>query len=145
MQPLQVVSLFTGACSEGAALQALGIPFNIVVAAESKKYAVDFMLANLKDNISHIMTSVDDAIHGSGYCAVHGRTCEPKLPDKIDVLVCGSPCQPFSRQREFSGRTPRTSKQCDGHPEFPLTMECVPQAIKRFSPHIWVVEQVTNF
>jgi site-specific DNA-cytosine methylase len=145
MQPLQIVSLFTGACSEAAALQALGVPHNILVAADSKKFAVEFVLANLKDSISHMMTSVDDAIHGQGYCAVHDRVCEPKFPDNIDVLVAGPPCQPFSRQREFSGRTPRTSKQCEGHPDYPLTMEFVPQAIKRFSPHVWVVEQVTNF
>ena len=59
----------------------------------------------------------------------------------MDFALTGSPCHPFSQQRD--GRFASTSVQ--KHGEYETTMSSLLQWTKCFEPKCWIMEQVMGF
>lgn len=133
--------------------EALGVDFTILSASEISKSYRDFCEANYPGRIDHFFESIEDQIRTGKPCA----TCSASLmgdvlacgPDEVlrqrglevDILMTGSPCDPFSTQRNkrFANGGPTT------HYLFDVTMQRVIDLYARYEPQRGIFEQVWGF
>lgn len=81
--------------------QALGIPLAANgTCSDVKKYARDFVLDNVPE-LAHVYDSIESHNSDRPFCFRHGQACD-EASGRDDIMVCGTPCQPFSGYR--SGR-----------------------------------------
>ena len=114
---MNVLSLFDGMSCGRIALERAGVEISKYYASEVDKYAIEVAKANYPDTI-HL-----------------GDVCEVKasdLPDKIDLLIGGSPCQGFS----FAG-----SQLNFDDPRSQLFFEYV-RLLKELKPKYFLLENV---
>ncbi len=109
-------------------LQALGIDFQLLSASDTCKSYRSLIVENHRPQILHMFTSAEAQAAGKAPCELcrqTGRTgpckADGDLGLEVDLLVSGSPCDPFSTQR--------TKRFADGsvveHTDFSVTMETV--------------------
>jgi len=82
-EKLRIATLFSGIGTPEIALRELGVDFSITFACEIDKYARKTYLANHNINKEHFHDDV------SAFDA-------KRYKDSVDILIAGSPCQPFS-------------------------------------------------
>lgn len=123
--------------------QALGIPFRILSASEINMDAVALCLMNHRNAFDHVFLGIEDQLankpcitcRDSSSCdALSGET-------EVDLLVTGSPCNPFSQQssKRFA------NGHVKGHDLFDVTMKSVLSSYEKFNPKVGVMEQVKGF
>lgn len=104
---LRLASGCTGLWSEGAALQALGVPLepNFCCMADGKPDAQKFVRANFGRYAKCFWNSLDEAERGVK-CVMHQKnkdsseSCALPPPGHTDIAVVCTPCQPFSVLRD---------------------------------------------
>ena len=77
-------------------------------------------------------------------CLENEISCPPtgcEWDEKTHLMICGSPCDPFSMQR--AKRFSTGSVKC--HSDFATTMEGVTKAYLTYEPEVGIMEQVSGF
>jgi site-specific DNA-cytosine methylase len=123
----------------------MGIEYEIVAACDVKRASWKFHEMNHGSNLRHFFDEIDSVVHRRGYCRVHARICDLKDEAAIDWVVGGTPCQPFTRFRERSDRTARTSTDPAAHPDWAITFEGLLGVIATWKPAFTLLEQVQGF
>lgn len=118
--PFRVLSLCTGIAGDVAAFHHAGIPHDLVALAEFDSVASAFLSQKFPGT-----PNLGDLTQVSDWSTYHGR---------IDILVAGFPCQPFS----IAGRRRGDSDKRD------LTAEIL-QIICEVAPRWIVIENVQQF
>ena len=120
----------------------MNIPFNILSAADPKSKCMDMVQANLKRKVPTHWFSTLDMQRMRLQCTRHpyATTCDA-CPVSPDIGICGTPCHPFSRQRQ--GRFLQSS--VEDHGEFDVSMSQFFSWMERFEPRAQVCEQVLGF
>lgn len=146
LRPLHLASGCTGIGSEFLACRICKIPvFKDAVASESKSHASSVLLANTPE-VAHVFRSLGDHALGEGFCLRHGRTCSiPQIHQaNRDLLVMGSPCQPFTSLH--------ASRGCRKHPLFSTTFgrdgddsDSALGLVRALLPGAVLLEQVEGF
>ncbi|CAE7624265.1 unnamed protein product [Symbiodinium sp. CCMP2592] len=148
---VNVLSACTGCSAESWVLKALGIKFSVVSASDTDADYRAFVMENFPNEIQHMFCSIEDQISvaaerpskcpclaclGNTEEAVYGATDET-----VDLMVCGSPCDPYSVQRH--------KRHCNGNVEshslFNTTMRDMVRMFELYSPVVAITEQVPGF
>ena len=129
---------------ENIALQALGIEFCLLSASESRAdFREFFMDSNPGKSIKHVYDDVRTQLKG-GCCLLHvgqRRTCHAANREEIDLMISGSPCDPFSLQ---SGKRFQDGSVVQ-HRDYQITMETIVGMYAAFQPPLGIFEQVEGF
>ena len=136
-------------------LQALGVDYQVVSASEIVPSYRAWCDDNFPGKFSHFYKSMDSQLEGSGLCELCSKSelvrllgdkvCKPKeslRPNSfVELMVSGSPCDPFSIQR--------SKRWHDGsvnhHYQFDITMKSVVQMYLEYEPEKGILEQVWGF
>ena len=122
-----------------------------MAASESNSSYRSFFQCNFPKEMEHVYETVQDQLHvaqgGNAPCTVCSEkgsvACDSVWTPEagVDLLVAGSPCPPFSRQRH--------KRFADGsvksHTAFETTMTHLVNVIQVYRPHVAVLEQVMGF
>ena len=131
--------------------QALRFDFKIASASESNADFRMFLKENHPDSMQHMFESVElqtetklsapclicaSQGHDVKYCSGGRKACRG-----CDLMIAGSPCNPFSvyRAKRFS------SGNVKNHVSFSVTMGSIIDMFQLFEPHVAVLEQVMGF
>ena len=117
--------------------QELGIPFKLLATAEPNGDYGKFLSANLEPHCQYSV--LKDQILGQKCLKQHSGPCHVLVDPQL--LVIGSPCNPFSRQNT-SRFKPDAVEQ---HSLSAITFEEVFQAMKTFQPLTMLMEQSEGF
>lgn len=128
--------------------QALYIPANTLVAAESSPGLQKHLKKSFGVRISHLVKDVVDLTSDEvAKCCIHSAKCHAicrsTLP-QIDLMTLGPPCQPFTNRRQRSGNTKSTGASAE-HPLFALSTSVPLRAIGLWKPRGVILEQVEAF
>ena len=138
-RPLRVHSGFSGMMSHSAVLQALGLEFIDLAAAEPKEHARQF--AKLNGILPrHLFLDIRHIIRRErADCMICQTTCAPPL-DEPDIFIAGFSCQPFSpsRGKNLTKTPPREHPKFDG---LLLTLEY----LRAWRPPVAVLENTIGF
>ncbi len=111
---------------------------------------------NYTGRIMHLYGSIEDQVRGTATCQfckggtpsrIYGP-CNPardlqelKKVDGVDMLMTGSPCNPYSiqRQKRFA------SDSVQFHHQFAVTDTYTIKLVTAYEPKKWVFEQVMGF
>jgi len=121
--------------------EAMGFPHKISQAADRKKIARQFIMANHSAVLDHLYDDIECMTENKPTCYSHGeKPCKnPKLRE--DVMVFGIPCQPFSDQHP-------KRKKGDGsvrdHPLYNVMFQVI-DTIALKQPRTFIIEEVTGF
>ena len=133
--------------------QALRINYQVVSASEMESSYRDFYSVNYPGKICHMYGTLEEQVKGTVVC----KTCEGSLTSEIigackplselpkgssvNILVSGSPCDPFSLQRtkRFAEGNVKT------HQQFDVTMTQVADCYLASEPEKGIFEQVWGF
>lgn len=132
--------------------QALGMEYSIISASEMCAEYRQFCEVNHPGRIKHFFKSIEDQVARGATCATCSGSfmqsdiidCDP-LSDMagqdVDLMVTGSPCDPFSTQR--------AKRFADGgvqtHFQFDVTMKVVIDLYATYQPTRGIFEQVEGF
>jgi site-specific DNA-cytosine methylase len=130
------VCIFT---SFSAPQQSLNLLIEVAIASDGKKAAQQFMLNNHPE-IQHIFKNALDHVAATGYCCRHNRICSLSR-QKVDWVVGGLSCHPFTRLRSRRGTRSRTQGP-EEHPDFELVFETWPAYLNERCPSGWLTEEV---
>ena len=136
----RVGSFCTGAGPEHLLPKCLDIPCVFPMSCDNKDFAYRFMRSNKFITEHHWVDANELFTQGVGRCAVHGfGQCQLELVGKLDVLVAGITCQPYStaRSTRFTGGTL-------AHDEASLVDRFV-DAVRMLQPKKAVLENVMGF
>jgi hypothetical protein len=146
--PLNVDSFCSGFATEVIAARVLGIPLDKeITASEPHEVCQEFILCNLSEDIKHIVPNMKAQSGDSCYCLKHGSTCRTSKGSSrvVDVLIGGTPCQPFTAMRR---------NMCRRHPLYNTTFgdndlsdpeNSLMHLVQETLPGMLVLEQVSNF
>ena len=142
--PLRRDVLCAGSCPELWASIAFQreAEFGSVHVCEKKVQAQTWISEHFAHLTTHCFDS-NDSILGGGYCWQHKRQCVPANEERTDIMSAGYPCPPFSKQRDKSGSTDKTSK-ADDHPELRTLMDGFPKYLRSNQPRCWFIENVVE-
>lgn len=126
--------------------QAMGTNFTVLAASEVNEDYRSFFLGNHPGRFQHVFSSIEDQLHGNKciLCQEKGVNCPPHgctSSDEVNLLITGSPCDPFSLQRSKRFAAGSVKMHCD----FETTMNGVTQAYVTYKPVVGVMEQVSGF
>ena len=127
-------------------MQAFGFDFKIHSASEANEAYRDFCAANHPDCITHFFDDIERQLASSQarpclLCRDKGIVCSESSLPSIDLLVAGSPCDPYSviRQKRFSDGNAKR------HRDYNATMSSVTAMLQKYGPKVAVLEQVLGF
>ena len=127
-------------------MQALRIDFDMVSTSEINPDFRDFFMANGGGSFKHVHASIEEQLTCSEPCLLCAKAGEPcgaaaESEEPVDLLVTGSPCDPFSvyRAKRFA------SGSVKSHKDYDVTMSSVLDMYKKFEPHVGIFEQVLGF
>ena len=126
-----------------ACVQALDVPFIVVSASEQNAEYRKFFLQNYPGKFQHVFCKLEDQLK-EGACSLHNceATCVSRSDrSNIDLMITGSPCDPFSLQR--AKRFSHDGVKC--HPDFLTTMKSVVSMYSLYEPRVAILEQVKGF
>lgn len=133
----------SGVLAEKVVLDSFGAQVGVCIGADLKGASQRFVMDNIP-GLTHFYSTIDELIDGGGSCLVHKSTCSHISGQRPDFAVFGPPCQPFSTQRTKTGNSSKTGSS-GRHPSFHVTMKKVPDYVRKYRPHICIVEQVQTF
>ena len=131
-----------------ACLQGLRIDFEVFSSSEKQKDFRRFFMDNFPSKaFTHVFETMEGQVDPKVSCLSCAQTntacedsCRATLPI-IDLMVTGSPCDPFSVQR--------AKRWCNGsvksHEDYSVTMSAVLQMYTKYEPHVGIFEQVKGF
>ena len=127
-------------------LKAIGANFKIVAASETNEDYRNFFLSNHPGRFEHVYESLDFQLNGEPclLCLEGEISCPPtgrEGDQETHLMICGSPCDPFSMQRAKRFSTGSVKN----HSDFATTMEGVTKAYTTYEPIVGVMEQVSGF
>lgn len=115
--------------------------FTIASASEADASFRQFFLSNFPTGtFEHVYTTVEDQLQDRG-CLVH-PTCAQCAPcQEVDLMMTGSPCDPFStaRTKRFHADSVRS------HIDYKTTFKSVVAMYAKYEPVVGIVEQVQGF
>ena len=125
------------------------MPFTVASASEQNSDYRNFFLANHPGKFKHVYSTIQDQLKGreGRACCLHestnnGSGCDPWAASScIDLMVTGSPCDPFSVQRSKRFRHDAVKT----HKDFDTTMDSVVSMYRKFEPSVGILEQVKGF
>lgn len=131
----------------------MNLDFEISSASELIPSYRDLCTENYPGKILHFYPSIEEQVSESTVCSLCTNTlaaqmlgpCKPWQGKSPDLLLSGSPCDPFSCQRakRFSDGTEKSS--VEAHAQFDVTMDQVVSLYHKWEPIIGVFEQVAGF
>ena len=160
VRKLRVDSLCSNLGSELGVFRQLAIPHEKVDCCERNQTASSIMIGNYRSSINCCYKSIVDHSRRQGDCGIHGSDCSYSrrlisggARVRRDLVVVGSPCQPWS------GYDGRVSKDCTAHELFPTTFgrhrhggndshdigDSVYEFVQRTNPHALLLEQIPGF
>lgn len=121
--------------------QLLGMHVKHISCSDLKPISKDFVMANFS-NIEHWHPSMREQLEGAN-CSIHADAAELGFhcghDFDPDLAICGTPCQPFSRQRLKRSAPPNQ------HKGYSATMEYLVPWLQSFEPKACCAEQVEGF
>ena len=102
--------------------------------------------ANHADALEHLFETAEDQVAEAGPCLLcqerGSGLCRPSATSTgVELLVAGSPCDPFSTQRAHRFRPNAVST----HADYAVTMKTVINLYLQWQPCIGILEQVMGF
>ena len=145
MPILQFIAMFRSADTLFES-EALGIPFNIIGAAEKNLQYQEVIRANNPASLKHLWGTVESMLETEGgRCCLHSGETETLgpciVPKGASLGVTGSPCNPYSTQRAKRFAEGDVASHCMHN----TTMEHVVSFYSRFEPNAGITEQVKGF
>ncbi|CAE7797898.1 unnamed protein product [Symbiodinium sp. CCMP2456] len=142
---VRLVSACSGCSAESWAMKGLGIGFHLLAACDTNADYRQFVRANFPGECKHLFLSLEDQLTKGTDCEIcsnNRTTCEhhdASLP--VDILVTGSPCDPFSKYRykRFSDGSVKH------HADYQTTMTTVVTLYQTYQPNVAIMEQVMGF
>jgi hypothetical protein len=103
-----------------ASARHIGVPLSKdIEGCDISKDCRQFLAANCPE-MSRIWASMTAHAAGRGYCERAGSfVCERGVRASPDILICGTPCQPYTRNRDRSQDDPVFG--CEAHPLYEAT------------------------
>lgn len=145
---LNVVSCCAGSCSENFVLKALNMEFDIVSMSEANQECRRLCMANTNpEHVKHMFGSIEDQCRAHSPCLLcheRGQQCNVRElceSEGVDLLVAGSPCDPFSKMRAKRFAC-GTLKQ---HVSYGITMDAMVESFLCHKPKVAIMEQVAGF
>ena len=123
------------------------MPFEIVSLSELNAQYRELIMLNHGSRVHHVYESVEAQVASEQACSTCqslGRGCAEAVDSHaagIDLLVSGSPCDPFSCQR--SKRF--VEGDVKAHSQYDVTMEHIIGLYKKYAPSVGIFEQVMGF
>ncbi|CAE7828977.1 unnamed protein product [Symbiodinium sp. CCMP2456] len=123
-------------------LQAFGISFTAVGAAEKQPEYRRVIQANHGSRLQHLYETLEDMLEENA-CTKHPdcEHCRIDAQGGISLALTGSPCNPFSRQRAKRFRDESVLK----HLMTETTMSGVVGLFRKWEPRAAIMEQVRGF
>jgi hypothetical protein len=146
--PIKLDSFCSGFATEVIAARVLGIPLDgEITASEPLECCQEFMITNLGEDIKHVVRSIGAQASDVSYCVKHSCECATSKgrSRSTDILIGGTPCQPFTAMRR---------NQCRRHPLYNVTFgdsdmadptNSLMHLIESTLPGALILEQVANF
>jgi site-specific DNA-cytosine methylase len=103
------------------------------------------MIRNLAENIKHVVRDVAAQASDSSYCVKHSCECATNRSRTTDVLIGGTPCQPFTAMRRNQCRKHPLYNVTFGDSDMPDPTNSLMHLIERTLPGALILEQVANF
>ena len=123
---------------------AMGWDYEILAVADCKPVAQKWLKTHWSKQLGHLYDDNHALCQDAGgYCHKHKRCCSCPEPPP-DIGASGSPCPPFSAQRQKNGVTNKTSDPTD-HPAYSEAMTNFGLWIGQRRPHSWFLEEVGGF
>lgn len=121
--------------------QFFDVPFHASGCAEPQPAFKSYVMANHGSDIEHFHERMSDQI-ASSPCILHpaGTGCQAIAHD-VGLLVMGTPCNPFSKQRTKRGRTGEMRE----HWAYDITFQDSLALLRTAQPKAAVLEQVPGF
>ena len=125
-------------------VEVLGLPIDLIGAADSKPSSQRFLLYRWKDimQTGHLFKNNEAFGAERSMCALHGKQCSP-IQGEVDITVAGLPCKAFSALRDKRGGTPCTGAP-SMHPAY-SAVEGFTQYLKQRRPSCFIIEEVLAF
>jgi hypothetical protein len=126
----------------------LGIPLeNNITASEPHSQSQEFIVTNLHDDVKHLVANLAAQSSDSSYCVKHGRNC---LTSKgagrpVDVLIGGTPCQPFTAMRRNNCRKHDLYNVTFGDSDMREPHNSLMHLLEVTLPGALILEQVAGF
>ncbi len=89
---------------------------------------------------AHVLGDVDDVVQQFGECHFHGGACVVPHDERVDLVVLGPPCQPYSAMRAN-----RAQVQPHQHKDFHTIFDDTINYIRVHRPRGGILENVTGF
>lgn len=139
---VRVLSACTGCCAEGECFKALNVPYEILSASDVNAAYREFIIGNHgPDVVKHLFPSIEAQLEGRDCVICRSSGCSPADGKSVDLLLAGSPCDPYSIQRakRFKPGAVLDHGLCG------VTMDKVVNMFRVFEPKVGVLEQVRGF
>lgn len=122
--------------------QALNVPYEILSASHVNAAYREFIIGNHgPDVVKHLFPSIEAQLEGRDCVICRSSGCSPADGKSVDLLLAGSPCDPYSIQRakRFKPGAVLDHGLCG------VTMDKVVNMFRVFEPKVGVLEQVRGF
>ena len=122
-------------------VEALDVPFTVLSASELNGEYRKFFLANHPGRFQHVFCKMEEQLRDGSMHPLASSCVSSSSRESVDLMVTGSPCDPFSVMR--SKRFCHDAVKC--HPDFQTTMECLVSMYRAYEPRVATLEQVKGF
>ena len=116
----------------------LGFQIGHINACDIKSISRDIIFENFDGQVNHFWKSLDEQVENFDACCC---LCPEWANEEPDIGVIGTPCQPFSRQRN--------KRSADGsvrsHSKYETTFTDMMEWLNAFQPKTAIGEQVEGF
>jgi site-specific DNA-cytosine methylase len=122
------------------------MPVDVRVLCDKKPSSISFLKQKVGSSLRQtcMFDDVEAVTAGCGHCHFHGGFCnladKRKNKEKVDLVVLGPPCQPYSWMRHN-----RKSMPPHRHPDFDTIFMKTVDYLKAVRPRCGIMEQVKGF
>ncbi|CAE7297347.1 unnamed protein product, partial [Symbiodinium sp. CCMP2592] len=127
---------------------ALGMDFRMLSISEINQEYRELFMANMPHgHVKHLFGSLEEQLAGQSPCLLcqqQGQQCSVRElceAEGVDLLIAGSPCDPFSKMRAKRFVSGSLKK----HVSYGLTMDAMVASFLCHRPKIAIMEQVAGF
>ena len=124
---------------------------NVTLTAASDRKPAACKFIQQHHGYQHIFTDAKDHIAASGVCFQHSRCGRKQVctltPEekKVDFMVAGIPCHPFTRMRQRSDPAHCRKGSPSQHPDYGVVFSLFPEFLAERRPSGWLVEETDAF